>query len=78
MSSFVFTQPEALAGAASDLTGIGSSISAANTAAAPSTTSVLAAAEDEVSAAIAIIAAGGAFFAGLPFWPHARRALTGP
>jgi hypothetical protein len=32
-----------------------------------------------VDAAIGIIAAGGTFFAGLPFWPHARRALqSGP
>ena len=28
-----------------------------------------------VDAAITIIAAGGTFFAGLPFWSHARRAL---
>ena len=32
---------------------------------------------ESVDAAIGIIAAGGAFFAGLPFWPHARRALLG-
>ena len=30
---------------------------------------------ESVDAAIGIIAAGGTFFAGLPFWPHARRAL---
>jgi hypothetical protein len=28
-----------------------------------------------VDVAITVIAAGGTFFAGLPFWPHARRAL---
>jgi hypothetical protein len=28
-----------------------------------------------VDAAICVIAAGGTFVAGLPFWPHARRAL---
>jgi hypothetical protein len=30
---------------------------------------------ESVDAAIGIIAAGGTVFAGLPFWPHARRAL---
>ena len=30
---------------------------------------------ESVDAAIGIIAAGGTFFAGLPFWPHARRAF---
>ena len=30
---------------------------------------------ESVDAAIGIIATGGTFFAGLPFWPHARRAL---
>ena len=30
---------------------------------------------ESVDAAIGIIAAGGTFAAGLPFWPHARRAL---
>jgi hypothetical protein len=30
---------------------------------------------ESVDAAIGIIAAGGTFFAGLPFWPNARRAL---
>jgi hypothetical protein len=28
-----------------------------------------------VDAAIFVIAPGGTFVAGLPFWPHARRAL---
>lgn len=29
-----------------------------------------------VDAAIGVIAAGATFFAGLPLWPHARRALS--
>ena len=53
--SFVFAAPEAVAAAASNLAGIGSSISAANAAAAAPTTGVLAAAEDEVSTAIATV-----------------------
>ena len=51
--SFVVATPDVLAGAASTLAGLGSSISAANAAAAAPTTGVLAAASDEVSAAIA-------------------------
>lgn len=51
--SFVFAVPEFMASAAADLTGIGSTVSAANAAAAGSTTSVLAAGADDVSAAIA-------------------------
>jgi len=58
MSSFVIAQPEVMAAASSDLTGIGSSISAANAAAAPATTSVVAAAEDEVSAVISELFGG--------------------
>ena len=50
--SFVIVEPEALAAAASDLTSLGSTISAANAAAATPTTSLLAAGGDEVSAAI--------------------------
>ncbi|WP_083047471.1 PE family protein, partial [Mycobacterium shinjukuense] len=53
MSSFVIAVPEALAAASSELTGIGSTIRAANSAAAASTTEILAAGSDEVSAAIA-------------------------
>jgi len=53
--SFVIATPEALGAAASDLTSLGSTISAANAAAAAQTTGVLAAAEDEVSAAIAAL-----------------------
>jgi hypothetical protein len=30
-----------------------------------------------VDAAIGVIAVGATFFAGLPFWPHAHRALRG-
>ena len=52
--SFVVAVPEVLGAAATDLAGIGSSLSAANAAAAP-TTGILAAAEDEVSAAIAAL-----------------------
>ncbi len=53
--SFVIALPEVLGTAATDLTSLGSTISAANAAAAFPTTGVLAAAEDEVSAAIAAI-----------------------
>ncbi len=48
--SFVTTQPEALAAAAGTLQGIGSALSAQNTAAAAPTTGVVPAAADEVSA----------------------------
>lgn len=51
--SFVFTQPQLLAEAATNLAGIGSSLTAANSAAALPTTSVLAAGADEVSTAMA-------------------------
>ncbi|WP_139828676.1 PE family protein, partial [Mycobacterium riyadhense] len=53
--SFLFTQPEILGAAATDLAGIGSTISAANAASATATTSVLAAGADEVSAAVAAL-----------------------
>ncbi|MGO8768720.1 PE family protein [Mycobacterium sp.] len=53
--SFVLAVPEALAAAASDVAGIGSTLSAASTAAAGPTTGVLAAAGDEVSAQIAAL-----------------------
>jgi PE family len=48
--SFVTTYPEALAAAAGNLAGIGSAMSAGNTAAAAPTTGVIPAAADEVSA----------------------------
>ncbi|WP_374021325.1 PE family protein [Mycobacterium sp. HNNTM2301] len=48
--SFVTTQPEALAAAASSLQSIGSALSAQNAAAAAPTTGVVPAAADEVSA----------------------------
>jgi hypothetical protein len=51
--SFLTTAPDMLATAASDLAGIGSTISTANSTAATPTTVLPAAAEDEVSAAIA-------------------------
>jgi len=53
--SYLFTQPQALTTAASDLAGIGSAISAATSAAATPTTGVLAAGADEISAAMALI-----------------------
>jgi hypothetical protein len=51
--SYVIAAPEIMTSAATDLAGIGSSLSEANTAAAASTTEVIPAAADEVSAAIA-------------------------
>jgi PE family len=48
--SFVTTQPEALSAAATNLQGIGSAMSAQNSAAAAPTTGVVPAAADEVSA----------------------------
>ena len=53
--SFVFTSPEFVHAAASDLASLGSTISEANRAAAASTTAVAPAALDEVSAAIAAL-----------------------
>ncbi|WP_261878874.1 PE family protein, partial [Mycobacterium marinum] len=53
--SFVNVTPEAVAAAASDLTGIGSVLGEANAVAARATTTVLAAGADEVSAAIAAL-----------------------
>ena len=53
--SFVVANPETLAAAAANLTGIGSSLDAAHAAAAQATTAVAAAAGDEVSTAIASI-----------------------
>ncbi len=51
--SYVVLTPEMLSAAATDVAGIGSSLSAANAAATAPTTAVVAAAGDEVSAAIA-------------------------
>ena len=53
--SYLVAAPEFLASAATDLSDIGSAMTAANAAAAAPTTGVLAAAEDEVSAAIAAV-----------------------
>jgi hypothetical protein len=53
--TYVFAQPQAIATAAADAAGIGSTIREANAAAARSTTSVAAAAQDEVSAAISVL-----------------------
>jgi hypothetical protein len=55
MSSFVSASLGDVAAAAQQLTGIGSSITSANTVAAGSTTQVAVAAQDEVSAAIAAV-----------------------
>src|ERR1700758_2275123 len=54
MSSLIAV-PELITTAATDLSNIGSTLSAATAPAAPPTTGVLAAAEDEVSAAIAAV-----------------------
>ena len=56
--SFVITVPAALAAAAADVAGIGSSLGEANSAAAAPTTGLLAAAEDEVSAAVTSLFSG--------------------
>ncbi|WP_261901216.1 PE family protein, partial [Mycobacterium marinum] len=53
--SFVITAPELISAAATDLAGIGSTISAANAAASASTTAIAAAAADEVSTAVATL-----------------------
>ena len=53
--SYAIAEPEFVTAAATDLAGIGSSLSEANAAAAASTARVLAPAEDEVSAAIAAV-----------------------
>jgi hypothetical protein len=56
--SFVFTAPEFVHAAASDLASLGSTISEANRATAASTTALAPAALDEVSAAIAALFSG--------------------
>ena len=56
--SYVVAVPEFVASAASDLSNIGSGLSAAHAAAAGPTTAVVAAAGDEVSAAIASLFSG--------------------
>ena len=53
--SYLVAAPEFLASAATDLSNIGSAVTASNAAAAAQTTNVLAAAEDEVSAAVAAV-----------------------
>src|ERR1700730_11827127 len=58
--SFVMAAPEALGAAASNLAGIGTTLSAANAAAAASTTQVVAAGADEVAAGIASLFSGQA------------------
>ena len=52
---FVRADPEALVAAASDLTGIGSTLGTANAAAAAPTTGIVASAADEVSAQVAAL-----------------------
>ena len=56
--SFVIAVPEFLGAAATDLAGIGTTLSAANAAAAVPTTGIMAAAQDEVSAAVAALFSG--------------------
>jgi len=51
--SYVVAVPEMLAATAADVTGIGASLRAANSAAAVPTTAMMVAAGDEVAAAIA-------------------------
>jgi hypothetical protein len=58
--SLVIAVPDTLAAAANDVAGIGSAITAANTAAATPTTNVIAAGADAVSMQIAAIFAGHA------------------
>src|SRR5271163_4814200 len=58
--SYLAAAPEFLASAATDLSNIGSALTAANGAAAAPTTRVLAAGADEVSAAVASLFAGHA------------------
>ncbi|WP_156781333.1 PE family protein, partial [Mycobacterium gordonae] len=58
--TFMVVSPEMVAAAASDVAGIGSTISAANAAAAQSTTGLVSAAADEVSHAIAALFSGHA------------------
>jgi hypothetical protein len=53
--SFLFTQPQALLAAATDLAGIGSTLNTASSTAAAPTTGVRAAGADEVSAAVAAL-----------------------
>src|SRR5919204_2481652 len=58
--SFVIAAPELMAAATTDLSNIGSAVSAANAAAATRTTALLAAGADEVSAAVASLFSGHA------------------
>jgi hypothetical protein len=58
--SYLLTMPDELVAAATNLAGIGSSLSAANVSAAPPTSAIVAAAGDEVSAAIASLFSGHA------------------
>ncbi|MEG7364304.1 PE family protein, partial [Pseudomonas citronellolis] len=58
--TFMVVSPELVVAAASDVAGIGSTISAANAVAAQSTTGVVSAAADEVSHAIAAMFSGHA------------------
>jgi hypothetical protein len=78
--SFVIATPDMVRVAATDLAGIGSTISAANATAAGHTTGLLAAAEDEVSAAVAtLFSAHGQGFQALSFQAAAfHDQLCGP
>ena len=74
-SSYVVVEPEALAAASGDLTGIEEAIKGAAAAAAPSTTGIPAAAGDEVSAAIARFSAARPRVSGAQ---RAGDAISGP
>ncbi|OPE45113.1 hypothetical protein BV508_30595, partial [Mycobacterium intermedium] len=56
--TFLLVSPELVAAAASDVAGIGLSVSAANAVAARSTTGLVSAAADEVSRAVAVLFSG--------------------
>ncbi|MBX9639003.1 MAG: PE family protein, partial [Mycobacteriaceae bacterium] len=58
--SYLLAVPEMLSSSATELAGIGSTLTAANAAAALPTTTIVAAAQDEVSAVIAALFAGHA------------------
>src|SRR6516225_453512 len=78
--SYVVAAPEFLASAASDLSGIGSSLSAGHAVAAVPTTAVVAAAGDEVSAAVASLFSGHvqALNAGAGAYASTEAASAGP
>ena len=78
--SFVFAVPDVVSTAATDLAGIGSTLSQANSAAAAQTTEVLAAGSDEVSAAVAALFAATArgIRPSAPKWRHSMTNSSRP